>query len=307
MARSRVIFKLVDYLFHIPQNYKRFSNVTIEKDIIYDNNYPYICKGDLYYDKRYQVLGKYPVIVNIHGGGFVGGDKRHRKSISSYYANKGWFVYNINYRLSPAYPFPSANIDCMKALNFLKSLEDRFNLDLNRVIVTGDSAGGYFATYLVASSTNKELRAQIGMPDPEVSIAGLMSFSGLYNIKVALQSKLPFDLTRNIAESFLGMEINKDFSNLEDYPYLAETSPSNFVNADWCPVFLSYAEKDFLCKGQGEALIEKLTKLGVEVFSHNSVKTIDNHCYHLEWFKNVSKECFKKADSFLKKIKSIQT
>lgn len=304
MRRSEVVFKLVDIFFHVPQNYKRFANITVEKDIVYDKNYSQICAGDLYYDKRYKGKGKYPVVLNIHGGGFVCGDKKHRKSISSYYANKGWLVYNINYRLSPDFPFPSANIDCMNALNFLRELEEKYNLDLNRVVVTGDSAGGYFAAYLVAASTNKALREKIGIPDPKVKIAGLMSFSGLYNFELALQAKLPFDLTRSIAESFLGIEISKDFSNLKDYPYLHETSPSNYVNADWCAVFLSYAEKDFFCKGQGKSLVEQLKQVGVEVYSHSSRKATDNHCYHLDWFKGISRECFREADTFLRKIKN---
>lgn len=304
MTKSQVLFKAIDYLFHVPQNYKRFPTVTMEKDIVYDENYPYICKGDIFYDKKYEEQGKYPVIINIHGGGFVGGDKRHRKSISSYYATKGWFVYNINHRLSPLYPFPSGNIDCMKALNFLKELEEKYNLDLNRVIVTGDSSGAYFATYLVAASTNKELRKTISMPDPEVKIAGLISFCGPYDIKVALQSPLPFGLTRDIGQSFFGMTINKDFSNLDEYPYITEISPNNYVNKDWCPAFIAYSEKDILCKGQGEFLKTKLESEGVKVFSHNSVKMLDNHCYHLDMFKSISKECFVEVDKFLDMIKN---
>ena len=43
----------------------------------------------------------------------------------------------------------------MKALNYLKQMEEKYNLDLDKVVVTGDSAGAYFAAYLVAASITK--------------------------------------------------------------------------------------------------------------------------------------------------------
>ena len=82
MTKSELLFKSIDYLLHIPQNYKRYKKNTVIKDIVYDENYPYIAKGDIYFDKEYEGQA-YPVILNIHGGGYVAGDKRHRKSLCS--------------------------------------------------------------------------------------------------------------------------------------------------------------------------------------------------------------------------------
>ncbi|MDD4316684.1 MAG: alpha/beta hydrolase [Clostridia bacterium] len=304
MTKSEILFKSIDYILHFPQNYKQYPEVSIEKDIVYDENYPYIAKGDAYYDKKFEKDGKYPVILNIHGGGYVAGDKRHRKSLCSRFADQGWFVYNINYRLSPQYPFPSAVIDCMNALNFLKTLAEKYDIDLDRVVVTGDSSGGYLASYLVAASTKEDLREQLGIPAPVVSIAGLASFSGPYDVMVALRTQLPFGLIRDIGDCFLGMKLKKDFSNLEEYPYINEIGVISHVNSDWCPTFLSYAEQDILCKGQGELLEQKLKEAGVPVWSHKSTKALDNHCYHLDMYKSVSKECFAEAGKFLEVIKS---
>jgi acetyl esterase/lipase len=236
----------------------------------------------------------------------VAGDKKHRRSISSYFADKGWFVFNINYRLSPYYAFPSPNIDCMKALNYLKQMEEKYNLDLDKVVVTGDSAGAYFAAYLVAASNNQKLRNTLEIPDPEVKIAGFMGFCGPYDIALSLESKLPFGLTRDIAGCFLGFEIKSDFSNLKEFPYYDQLSPINFVDKNWRPSFIAYAEKDIFCKGQGEYLKQQLEKLNIPVFSHNSMKLMDNHCYHLDMFKAISKDCLIEAVKFLDFIKGLK-
>ncbi|MGB4033267.1 MAG: alpha/beta hydrolase, partial [Christensenellales bacterium] len=260
MTRSEILFKTIDYLMHLPQNYKHFPDITIEKDLVYDEKYPYAAKGDIYYNKKFQDKGKYPVILNIHGGGYVGGDKKHRKSLSSYYADKGWLVFNINYRLSPMYPFPSGNSDCIKALNFLKTLEQKYNLDLDKVVVTGDSAGAYFATYIVAAVHNEELRKKLELPEPEVKVAGLMAFCGLYDVISAIDVKIPFGFGWDVGKCFLGMDLKRDFSNIHEYPHIKEVSSINYVNGDWCPTFVSYAQKDIFCPGQGERFIEALEK-----------------------------------------------
>lgn len=302
MTRSEVLFKSIDFLLHLPQNYKRFPDITVEKDIVYDENYPYIAKGDVYYSKK-NADEKFPVILNIHGGGYVAGDKKHRKSISSYYADKGWFVYNINYRLSPSNPFPSANTDCINALNYLVEMEEKYNLDLDRVVVTGDSAGAYLAAYLVSVMTDDELRTSMKFPEIKIKIAGLMGFCGPYDFLLALKSKIPFGFTWDIGKSFLSDELAKDLSNALEYPYIKEASPINYINKDWCPTFLVYAKKDLFCKGQGELLKRMLKELQVPVFSHHSKKLMDNHCYHLDMYKRISKECFVEVEKYLDLIK----
>ena len=100
MTRSQGLFKAIDYLFHVPQNYKRFPNVSIDRDIVYDENYSYIAKGEPILTKGTpkRQISRYTEYSRRR---LVAGDKKHRRSISSYFADKGWFVFNINYRLSP--------------------------------------------------------------------------------------------------------------------------------------------------------------------------------------------------------------
>lgn len=298
MTSSQVLFKIIDVFCHPGQNYKKFPGITVEKDIPYGEHKSN--SGDIYYDKKFGDE-KYPVMLHIHGGGFVAGDKKHRKSLSSYYASKGWFVYNINYRLSPEHVFPEPIIDGVNALNKLLELEEKYNLDLSRVVVTGDSAGAYMASYLVCLMTTPALTEKIGAPEIKVPITGLMSFCGPYDLPKCMEYPLPFGLTRDIAKCLFGFDLDKKMSNYKEYKYIEEASPANFVNEKWPPTFLAMAGKDFFCKGQGEALEERLKELNVPVLSYRTEKFMDNHCFHLEFFKKHSKRCFAIANEFLDK------
>ena len=72
MNRSEFLFQAIDGLFHIPQNYIRVKGIKRIKDIVYDKQYPEYCTLDIYFKEN--AREPMPVIVNIHGGGFVKGE-----------------------------------------------------------------------------------------------------------------------------------------------------------------------------------------------------------------------------------------
>ena len=298
MNRAEVVFLGIDWLFHIPQNYINKDGVKCVKDVSYNDNYEE-CKVDLYYKETTE---KMPVVVNIHGGGFVKGDKKHRKSISHLYADRGWFVVNANYRLAPKYHVMDIINDLMTLTNYLNTLAENYNIDLNKVVLTGDSAGAWAATYLTCLLTNPELRARLNIAEPNIKPAGLISFCGIYDLLEAIQHKIPFDLVKVIAESTLDFKFADDFSNLNDYPYAEEIAPINWLNKDFPRTIITYAKQDFFVKGQGERIYEKLKELGVDVEECHSEKIFDNHCYHFNFWLDVSKKTMDRAYKMLDEI-----
>lgn len=90
-----------------------------------------------------------PLVVFIHGGGWVIGDLQSHDSLCRSLANQsGASVVAIDYRLAPEHRFPVPLDDCLAAVRFIRDNADDLRLDLTRVVVAGDSAGGNMATVL---------------------------------------------------------------------------------------------------------------------------------------------------------------
>ncbi|MDE6301977.1 MAG: alpha/beta hydrolase, partial [Clostridia bacterium] len=244
MSFGKTLFVLIDKLFDGGQNNKKmlkFKGVEFkeEKDIAYGKE-P-LQKLDLYYLPK-KDGAKYPVCFLIHGGGFVAGDKHHRRGLSRWIAEKGFFVVNVNYSLSPETKFPAGVIDVVSALNWVGQNAEKYNLDLDNMLVTGDSAGGYYSAMLACITTNKDLQERFGV-STNLKFRTAMLDCGIYDIEEALGQKMIFNLTDKILYDFSGIH-TKD---LGTYEYKDVLAPFNFVSADFPISFITYAEKDMFC------------------------------------------------------------
>lgn len=303
MNRAQVVFKAIDGICYPIQNMQKFKDVISIRDIAYDDNSKN--KLDLYYHKDIINDGKkHPVVIYIHGGGFIMGDKRCRVSISEYYADKGYFVCCINYRMPPEIAFPEYVIDVVNATNFVEVLAGEYNIDLDNVFVTGDSSGGFSAAYLAALKYDDALRQRVGSPEIKVDFKGILLMCGIYDVEVLLKGGRLLGVIPKTAQMIVGdFDLKSDLSNFSEFPYYNEMAPSNFVNDKWCPAFICWADDDLVCQGQGEPMAEKL-KAHVPYYDDYHVKGIhNNHCFHLEFGHNkLAKECMQKSADFIAKV-----
>ena len=309
MNKAELVFKAIDVLGHAPQNAKSFDGITCIKDIAYGK--ADFQKGDLYFKNELNKSGeKKPIVLYIHGGGFIKGDKKHRVTVSEYYANEDCFVFSINYRLPPEVDIFGQIDDCVSALNFIKTLAESYNIDLENIFITGDSSGSCQTTFLAAIKYDDELRVKLGCRAVEVDIKGLMLMSGIYDVEALVKHIKLFGVIPQAAEMILNFKLKSDLSNLNEYEFYDCMSPSKFVNSKWCPVFISWAEDDIFCKGQGETMSNAL-KSHIDDVSTYSVKGIlNNHCYHLFLKSNkYAEECMGKSVDFINRIsrKELQT
>ena len=86
-----------------------------------------------------------PVIVFLHGGGWSGGTRTTGPDFRRYFAQDGFAMASIEYRLAPAHPFPAAVEDVRTAVRWLKANAPAQNIDPDRICLWGTSAGGHLA------------------------------------------------------------------------------------------------------------------------------------------------------------------
>lgn len=104
-------------------------------------------------------LGGTPLVIFIHGGGWVGNDKYadmgYMPNTVAAMLENGMAVASIDYRFAMQAVFPAILQDCNKAVSFLYDNADKYGLDKNKIAVMGFSAGGHLASLMGTSQNNK--------------------------------------------------------------------------------------------------------------------------------------------------------
>ncbi len=103
-----------------------------------------------------------PVILYMHGGGWVIGDlDTHHPLCTLIAAVTGLRVVAVDYRLAPENPFPAAHQDCLAAAHYIKSSPPALKAAVTGLAVAGDSAGGNLALHLASALGAGDVLAQL--------------------------------------------------------------------------------------------------------------------------------------------------
>lgn len=296
---SKGVFHLIDWVSYPLNNAGRVhrKSVKIEKDIVYDTKLEKVCKLDLYSVPDAPTDKKLPVLFYIHGGGFVGGDKKYRVALCSWFAKMGMVCVSVNYGLAPEFRFPSPLEHIITALNWVYANSDALNLDLDKVIISGDSAGGYYAAMVSAIANNKKFSERMNMSTPIKARATVLN-CGLYDVETALGGKIIFDMGQKIGVDYFGFDIEK----LPEYEQYDCISPINWIDENFPESYVIHSQKDVFCSGHGDTLIKKLEQYNIPYKSFKATKLISNHCFSLFWDMKDSKLCNKEVEEFIKNI-----
>ncbi|HKA16382.1 MAG TPA: alpha/beta hydrolase [Myxococcota bacterium] len=121
-----------------------------------------------------------PILVQIHGGGWMIGDKREQGGpLMGYLASRGWVCFAVNYRLSPKAVFPAHIVDVKRALGWVREHAHEYGADPNFICVTGGSAGGHLTALTALSQNDPAFQPGFEQADSRVSAA--VPFYGVYD------------------------------------------------------------------------------------------------------------------------------
>jgi acetyl esterase/lipase len=152
---------------------KRVRNI----DYWGDGNYRH--KLDLLTNRSVMPVGA-PVLVYIHGGAWVIGDKRQQGiPLIHELAQRGWVCVAINYRLSPRATWPAHIVDCKRAVAWVRDHIAEYGGDPGFIAVSGGSAGGHLSSLLALTPNRPEW--QPGFEHLDTSVDACLPFYGVYD------------------------------------------------------------------------------------------------------------------------------
>ena len=160
------------------------EDVLADEDVSYEIDESTTLMSDIFYPEN-NGNKKLPVIVTIHGGGFLMGNRKLNFTFRYMMAECGFLVYSLEHRLLDETDFFGALSDIGHGLKFVKETLEKYNGDPDRIYVVGESAGGLLALYATAMTGSDRIRDTIGVYCPDMKIKGLVLSSGmLYTTRV---------------------------------------------------------------------------------------------------------------------------
>ncbi|RZA32150.1 MAG: alpha/beta hydrolase [Lysobacteraceae bacterium] len=169
-----------------------------------------------------------PVVVFLHGGGFIRGDKAERDHVGHYFSRHGALAVLPNYRLGPRHRWPAGAEDVAAALAWTRAHVAEHGGNPEHIVLAGESAG---AAHVAAATLLRRFHPLEGL-----RIAGAYLASGVYNAELELLARRQLGIAtpdpRN--EAYFG----PDFASYRAMSTVAQIDAAPF------PLAISYAELD---------------------------------------------------------------
>lgn len=191
-----------------------------------------------------------PTLVQVHGGGWVIGDKREQgRPLMLQLAARGWVCFAPNYRLSPRATWPDHLVDVKRALAWVKEHGQEYGADPGFVVLTGGSAGGHLVA--MAALTPNDPAYQPGFEQADTSIQGCVPYYGVYDLAAETGTKA----ARVRAKRLLQRLVLKT----DDQDAFVQASPLAHVRRDAPPFFVVHGRNDTLVPvAEARLFVERL-------------------------------------------------
>lgn len=282
----------------------RDAGLTTPEDVVRYDDLRY---GD---DARWQVLDVYrpraagngplPVIVSVHGGGWVYGDKTVYQFYCMSLARRGFAVVNYSYRLAPEYKFPAQLEDANAVFHWVLDHAGEYGFDSDHVFAVGDSAGANILGLYSAVCTDPDYAARFTFQPPKGFAPRAIALNcGQYRVEPKV---LPTDLIHLLIRDFLPERGSREELEMIDV--------TAHVTSGFPPVFLMTSNGDFL-REQAPVLSRKLETAGVPfVFRcYGDSQNKLGHVFHCDVRSRAARLCNEEEcdffQSFLTKEKDV--
>jgi acetyl esterase/lipase len=202
----------------------------IQPDITYGvaNNYP--LKLDVW--QRKDAKTAVPTLIYYHGGGWIFGDRTGATLLFLPYLEMGWNVINVEYRMASVSAAPAAVADCRCALRWAVRNAKQYNIDVDRIVLTGHSAGGHLSliTGMLPEGTGLDNECD---GTEKLRVAAIINWFGISDVADVIQGPN----RRNYALMWMG-------SQPDALTIAKRVSPLTYVRAGLPPILSIHGDAD---------------------------------------------------------------
>jgi acetyl esterase/lipase len=201
---------------------------------------------------RRDVTTPQPTLVFFHGGFWVAGSKDAQTLAILPWLEMGWNVVNVGYRLGGTAPAPAALVDAFCALRFVGTEAARFNIDTQKIVVSGQSAGGHLALSMGMIPDTEGFSA--GCPEGTTpQVAAVINWFGVTDVQDVIEGT---NAQPNAARWFAGVNDARALAQ--------QVSPMRYVRNDLPPILTIQGDADPIVPyAQGVALHRALATTNV--------------------------------------------
>jgi arylformamidase len=189
--------------------------------------------------------GPRPLLVYIHGGGWTSGDKKQAQANFQPFLDKGISYAAINYRLSGEAPLPAPVHDAARAIQFLRSNAEEWNINTDRIALTGRSAGACTSMWILLHDDLADPKSDDPVQRQSTRVAAAAVNAGQTSIdpKVIEPWLGPNVLKHRMIARAVGEKTIEDaLANYDKHRELyVEFSPYNHVDGKDPPLLMTYA------------------------------------------------------------------
>jgi acetyl esterase/lipase len=266
--------------------------VHMEKDI------PYIDDGNFYHylDVMYPegTTDKLPVIIDIHGGGWMYATKDLNEYYNRALADRGFVVFSISYRLVPDVTVNEQLQDCAVALKWISEHMAEYPCDTDSIMLTGDSAGGMLAIYSEVLMQSAELREIFEVEDGGLDVDALL-----------LTSPAAFMKGNDFMSMYTKLLWGKNYKDKPTYNYMNVDEIIDYAEAV-PPTYLITSSGDALAHDATHKLYDLLVSKGVDAtlrdYDDYNGKALPHVFSILEPFDEIGKETIDDAVAFYREV-----
>lgn len=248
--------------------------ITIYNNLVYANRNGRKLHLDLFLPNDFNNK-KLPLIILIHGGGWSSGNKTLMVPLSQHLALSNFISAAVEYRLSPEARYPAAVQDIKTAIKWLKYNSAKYNIDTNKIVLLGGSAGGHLAALAGITSGIKKYEIDGSFENVSSKVQAVIDIDGVLDFTHPAESGKDTNAAKpSVGARWLG------YTYKENPEIWEEVSPVNYVAKNTPPILFINSSVPRFHAGRDE-MIKKMNKFDI----YSEVHTLNDSPHSFWLFK----------------------